>query len=164
MGGRGSWSEAWDEEIGYVEPHALHPGDPVRLRMARERMKHPPVRFTPAMMRVVAETIGECTASSDWSIAAASVEATHMHLLLTYSGRDIDRTAKWLAQQTTKAVRRRTDHAGPVWAKGRWRSFVFDAEYWRNVAAYIERHNVRRGLPARPYPFITPIADPMAGV
>jgi hypothetical protein len=35
---RGSWSDAWDDQIGYYEPHALHDGDPIRLRMAEERL------------------------------------------------------------------------------------------------------------------------------
>jgi len=53
---RGSWSATWDEEIGFVEPHVLHPGAPVRLRMAEERMKHPPVRLTETMLEAVADT------------------------------------------------------------------------------------------------------------
>jgi len=24
---RGHWSEAWDAQLGYIEPHTLHPGD-----------------------------------------------------------------------------------------------------------------------------------------
>ncbi len=27
---RGHWSSAWDEQIGFFEPHHLHAGDPVR--------------------------------------------------------------------------------------------------------------------------------------
>jgi hypothetical protein len=38
---RGHWSTAWDEELGFIEPHTLHPGDPVRKRMALERQKQP---------------------------------------------------------------------------------------------------------------------------
>jgi len=48
---RGSWSEAWDERIGFIEPHMLHPGDPIRRRMAEERMKHDPVRLLSDMIR-----------------------------------------------------------------------------------------------------------------
>jgi hypothetical protein len=43
---RGSWSEAWDEQIGFVEPHTLHAGDPVRHRMAEERMRYAVVRLS----------------------------------------------------------------------------------------------------------------------
>ena len=151
---RGHWSEAWDVELGFIEPHTLHPGDPIRKRMAQERMKHAPVGFTPEMMDVIMATVDECVAQSTWRIAAAAIECTHMHLLITYSGMDIDKTAKWLAQETTKAVHRKTAHTGPVWCEGRWRGFVYDLLHWDSSIAYIERHNVRRGLSAKPYGFI----------
>lgn len=153
---RGSWSDAWDEQIGYVEPHTLHPGDPVRHRMAEERMTHPPVRLSAEMIDVVGESIGDCVEKSrgGLTIAAAAIEPTHVHLAIPYSGRDIDVTAKWLADQTTKAVHSRTGHSGPVWCKGKWRSFIFQEEQWHATLAYIERHNQRRGRPAKPYRFI----------
>ena len=87
-------------------------------------------------------------------MAAAALEPTHMHLLIPYAGRDIDVTAKWLADQTTKAVHRATGHTGPVWCKGKWCSYVFDSAHWDSIREYIERHNERRGLARRPYPFL----------
>jgi len=154
---RGSWSAAWDDQIGFIEPHMLHPGDPVRLRMAEERMKHPPVRLTNTMIDVVAATIAECVAVSadGLAVAAAAIEPTHLHLLIPYSGRDIDNTAKWLADRMTKAIHRQTAHSGPVWCKGKWCSYVFDQANWDSAKEYIERHNVRRGRHARPYAFLT---------
>ena len=153
---RGSWSESWDAQIGFLEPHALHEGDPVRHRMAEERMRHPPVRLSHAMIDAVAHALADCIARSGGglSIAALTIETTHMHLLLPYTGRDIHRTAKWIADQTTKAIHRRTDHDGPVWCKGKWCTYVFDRSYWENTKAYIERHNERAGRPARPYWFV----------
>ncbi len=74
-----------------------------------------------------------------------------MHLLITYSGLDIKRTVKWLAQQTTKAVHRQTDHVGPVWCEGYWCSYVFDTAYWTNLVQYIQRHNLRHRESAQPY-------------
>lgn len=154
---RGHWSEAWDAQIGYVEPHVLHPGDPIRLRMAEERMQHKPVWMTTDMIQAVADAIGECVCKSKGglTIVAATIISTHMHLLIPFSGRDIDGTAKWLADQTTKGVHRDTAHQAPVWCKGKWRTFVFDPSHWDNAQAYIERHNSQHGLPVRPYPFIT---------
>ncbi len=116
---RGSWSAAWDEQIGLVEPHTLHPGDPVRVRMSLERMKHPPVRLDGTMIGLVVETLAGCAAESDWTVAAASVESTHTHLLLTYTSREIDNTVKWIKDRATKAIHRGTPHQGPVWCKGR---------------------------------------------
>jgi hypothetical protein len=157
---RGHWSDTWDEELGLIEPHTLHSGDPVRKRMAEERQKHPPVRLDTSMQIVVANTIGRCQGESDWQIAAASIEATHTHLLLTYTERDIDNTVKWLKDQMSKAIHRQTQHVGPVWCKGRWRSFIFDATIWCNTRRYIERHNERRGGGPRPYAFIRDVGDP----
>lgn len=153
---RGHWSEAWDAQIGYVEPHKLHPGDPVRRRMAQERMKHPPVRLTETMVGAVVAALTECVRESNGglTIVAAAVESTHMHLLIPYNGRNIDKTAKWLADQTTKAVHRATNHSGPVWGKGKWCSYVFDEKHWQNAIEYIERHNLRHGRAAKPYPFL----------
>lgn len=152
---RGHWSEAWDTELGFIEPHALHAGDPVRKRMAEERQKHPTVKLDAQMLSVVIDTIAHCCADSVWQIAAASIEPTHTHFLLTYSERDIDNTVKWLKDQTTKVIHREAQHAGPVWCKGRWRSFIYDGDAWNNTQRYIERHNVRRGAGPRPYSFLT---------
>lgn len=157
---RGSWSEAWDEQIGYIEPHTLHPGDPVRKRMAEERMKHEPVRFTDAMRAVIADTLGDLIARSrgGLSVTAATIEPTHVHLLIPYSGRDIDITAKWIADQTTKAIHKKCDHPGPVWTKNAWRVFVYTPQHWNATDAYIHRHNHRAGRPDNQYPWITPIS------
>ncbi len=152
---RGHWSETWDEQIGYIEPHMLHTGDPMRLRMARERMKHPEVRLTPQMIQVVVNTIAQCVEESPWSIIAGSIERTHMHLLITYTTRDIHKSMKWFAQEMTKAIHGLTPHEGPVWSEGKWLQFIFDESHWRNTITYIERHNIRRGLDPRPYSFLT---------
>jgi REP element-mobilizing transposase RayT len=157
---RGHWSDDWDEQLGYIEPHMLHEGDPVRKRMASERQSHPRVVLDELMTANVLATIDACCKDSDWRIAAASIEATHSHLLLTYTERDIDTTIKWLKDQITKAIHKNTSHAGPVWCKGRWRVFLFDPLVWRNTRRYIEAHNERRGVGPRPYSFVNDIPDP----
>ena len=151
---RGSWSDVWDDMIGFVDPHTLHEGDPARKRMAQERMLRDPVTLNEIMIDAVLGAIGVCAEQSQWSIVAASIEPTHTHLMFTYCGRDIHITAKWIADRTTKAVHRETQHQGPVWAKGKWCSYVFDESQWRNTIQYIERHNIRHGLDARPYSFV----------
>ncbi len=61
---RGSWSESWDEQIGFAEPHTLNEGDPIRERMAKERMKHEPVRLDTMMIDAVVGAIHRCASSS----------------------------------------------------------------------------------------------------
>ncbi len=148
---RGSWSSRWDQEIGYTEPHMLHPGDPVRLRMAQERMLHRPVVLDHLMSAAIERAIGQCAAASRWKVSAGTIEPTHIHLLLTPGTDDIDKTCKWLAQQMTKAVHEETEHRGPVWAEGKWCTRIWVESAWHNVRKYIERHNVRKGLGVRPF-------------
>jgi hypothetical protein len=74
-----------------------------------------------------------------------------MHLPISYTTRDIHKSMKWLAQQMTKDIHRLTKHEGSVWSEGKWLQFIFDEPHWRNTIAYIERHNVRRGVDRRPY-------------
>ncbi|MGA2796047.1 MAG: transposase [Thermoguttaceae bacterium] len=152
---RGSWSAAWDDQLGLIEPHMLHAGDPIRLRMSQERMQNSPVRLSKGMIEVVIPILGNCSSQSDWTIAAASVEMTHSHLLLTYTERDIDNTIKWIKDRTTKGIHQNTSHQGPVWCKGRWRTFIFDEEVWAAAKNYIEKHNIRRGIGPHPYEFLT---------
>ncbi len=52
------------------------------------------------------------------------------------------------------AFHRETPHTGPVWCKGRWRSFIFETDVWDNTCRYIERHNERRDALRRPYAFL----------
>ena len=122
--------------------------------MSQERAKHPPVRLGPDMIAAVVDTLVLCAGESDWRIAAASIESTHTHLLLTYTRRNIDVTVKWIKDRATKAIHANTPHQGPVWCKGKWRSFVFHEEGWDSVRTYIELHNERRGVGMRPYPFL----------
>jgi REP element-mobilizing transposase RayT len=123
--------------------------------MSQERIVHPPVRLDSAMIEAVVGAVGDCAASSDWLVAAASIESTHTHLLLSYTERDINGAVKWIKDRTTKAIHRSTPHRGPVWCKGKWRSFLFDWDVWAAVVTYIEGHNVRRGVGPQPYPFIS---------
>lgn len=153
--GRGSWSAAYDKQLGYVEPHQLHPGDPVRERMARERMAQPAVRFSASIRNAVADAIARCAVESDWQTGAFTLEPTHAHLLLTYTGRPIEKTVKWLKQSCTKAVHTQTAHDGKVWCEGSWRVFVFEPAQWNTTTRYIQQHHERRGH--GPHDFVTPI-------
>jgi REP element-mobilizing transposase RayT len=148
---RGSWSPGWDAQIGFTEPHTLYPGDPVRLRMSHERMQHAPVFLTPPMIAAIACAIGQCAQASPWKVVAGAIETTHLHLLLTNSDLDIDSTAKWLAQQLTKSIHKETPHRGPVWAEGKWCQYIANNTHWQNTIAYIESHNLRHNLGARPH-------------
>jgi hypothetical protein len=68
-----------------------------------------------------------------------------LHALLPYTGKDIDATTKWLADQTTKAVHRTTNHACPASVQ-RQLAIVHlrRAEIRQRADTYIQNHNPRR--------------------
>jgi hypothetical protein len=156
---RGSWSERWSSARGFFEPHRFHPGDEDREDIARGRMKEAPVTLTHEMTTAVIAAITACVEKSAGGlrIVAAAIEPTHMHLLLPCTGREIDTTAKWLADQTTKAVHRDTSHRGTVWTKNWWCDYIEVQEHWEIAILYIDDHNKRAGRGSRPYPFLAPV-------
>jgi hypothetical protein len=156
---RGSWSEGWSPSKGFYGAHQFHEGDARREAMARRRMTHPPVVLSIEMIDVIVEAISSCVERSQGGliIVAAAIEPTHAHLLLVNTGRDIDNTAKWLADQTTKAIHRKTLHQGPVWTKNPWCDHIDTQEHWDNAILYIDDHNRRAGRGTRPYPFLAPL-------
>jgi hypothetical protein len=142
---------------GFWEGHKFHDaGDTRREEKSRGRMNEPATVLSPEMTAAVAIGIGNCILRSHGGlkVMAAAIEPTHMHLLIPYSGRDIEITAKWLADQTTKAVHRETPHQGPVWSKNNWIRHIFAIENWENALLYIDDHNVRAGRGSRPYSFL----------
>ena len=145
---------------GFWDKHRFHDeADVLREETARRSMHEPPTAFTPEMAAAVAATIGNCIEQSrgGLKVMAAAIEPTHMHLLIPYSVRDIEITAKWLADQTTKAIHRQTPHRGPVWSKNNWIRHNFASEYWENALRYIDDHNIEAGRGSRPYPFLCDI-------
>lgn len=119
-------------------------------------MKHDTFVLTDDMINIVVDAIGDCVHRSNGGlrIMAAAIEPTHLHLLLPNTGHDIKITAKWIADQTTKAIHRRTAYVGPVWTSKPWCEQIDGTEHWTRLLSYIDEHNVRAGRGARPYSFL----------
>jgi len=152
---RGHWSSAWSMKEGYIEHRQRHEGQSEREVLAVDSMRHAAVTLTPEVQLIIENEIAACQKESPWKIAAAAIEPTHLHLLITYSGRPIEQTARWLAARMTQAIHRGTTHLGPVWTEGYWGESIADESHWRNLVGYIERHNIERGLGPRPFSFLT---------
>lgn len=156
---RGSWLKDWSPQSGYSQQRRYSPPDVRREEMARRKLRFAPVAFTAEMIAAVVAALAECVERSQGGllIMAATVEPTHIHLLLPDTGRDIDTTAKWLADRTTKAIHVQTTHTGPVWTSKNWCEHIGDQEHWEQALRYIDDHNVRAGRGSRPYAFLCPL-------
>jgi len=156
---RGSWLKEWSPKEGYGPVRRLADADPSREAMARRQMNHDACMLTEEMIDAVVDSISDCVIRSKGglTIMAAAIEPTHVHLLLPNTGRDIDVMVKWLADQTTKAIHRRTTHSGPVWTSKPWCEYIDDDVHWEQLLQYIDEHNIRAGRGSRPYPFLCEI-------
>ncbi len=89
---------------------------------------------------------------------ACAIEPTHVHLLVGPVREDIGRFVGRLKGTSSSAVLQHPANRDRtrVWTAGYWKVFLFDDDALPPVAAYIERHNTRRGLPVAPHPWLTP--------
>jgi REP element-mobilizing transposase RayT len=142
--------------------HKLNLPDPTTSAVAAGIAKEPPKILSPVERDIVAATIGEVLRTQmepGARIHAGAIEDNHTHLLLGPLDEPIDRVVGRLKGRTSSAViaagiepaRQRT------WTAGYWKVFLFELDAVPVVVEYISDHNRRRGLPAAPYDWITPI-------
>jgi len=150
---RGHWSKRWDAERGLVDRGRLVEGDPRRRRLAENLRRFEPTLITPEIEKSIEAALVDCVARSRGGliIAAGAIEATHIHLLIVAGKREIDVTAKWIADQTAKAVNRLVRRPSKLWAAKKWICEIEESKHWDEVARYIEDHNQRRGMGRRPF-------------
>jgi REP element-mobilizing transposase RayT len=155
---RGSWRDG--ELIG---------PDPYLLAEARARMTKGAVILTPAERELVAEMFGFTVRQQNHRVLAATVQATHCHLILAPLKENIDNVVARLKYRSASAVlqRRRENPTGTVgpcvprslWTGGKFITFIYSHAHLRNAVGYVRRHNEREGLPADPYDWISPYEE-----
>jgi hypothetical protein len=82
-----------------------------------------------------------------------------VHILLGPVEEKIHKTAGRFKGTTSSALLALPANKGRehTWTARYWKVFLFDHVGVAVVKAYIEAHNLRRGLEASPYPWITPL-------
>jgi hypothetical protein len=90
---------------------------------------------------------------------ACAVEPNHVHLLVSPLNEEVAKYAGRMKGRTSSEVRKqpRNQSRQRIWTADYWKVFLFDMEAVAVVKQYIEDHNVRRGLPAAPFPWLTPL-------
>lgn len=171
---RGHWSPLFDlYDRLRVRGGCLNPPDRVTLTVARRRAKEPPKVLNAEEIQVASNTLGVHIAPGLPGVDeipgkpgaickpvafAAAIEPTHVHLLVGPVAEDLARFVGRLKGTSSGAVldlpgnsnRRR------VWTAGYWKVFLATEEAVETVKKYIDAHNVRRGLAAAPFPWLSP--------
>ncbi len=88
---------------------------------------------------------------------AAGIEDNHVHLLLGPLEEDLDRYVGRLKGQTSSVLKRLPGNGSRthIWTAKFWRVFLYDNLALQTVRSYIINHNIRRGMRADPYPWVT---------
>ncbi len=156
---RGHWSPLFDFYGRLIaKGRQLRMSDPVTCSVSMAVAKETPKILNAAERDTVAENIGQI-ARNGVGLHAAAIEPTHVHLLAGPITEDVGRFAGRLKGMTSSAVlgvpgngrRKRT------WTSGYWKVFLYDLESMVAVKSYIDDHNLRRGLPAEPFDWLTPL-------
>jgi hypothetical protein len=166
---RGHWSPLYDFYGRLMERGGqLNMPDPVTKRVAVERAKEPPMILGDDEIASVAASIGglvhgNCDRTPGEipkpATFAAAVERTHVHLLFGPMYEEIGRCVGRIKGTSSSVVLGLPPHQGRsrVWTAGYWKVFLYDQLAVETVKQYIDAHNLRRGLDADPFPWISPV-------
>ena len=132
-----------------------------------ERMNGQATALTPIERETAAGAFGAASAQYRHSAFAATVQATHVHIVLAPMREDIGKVIARLKRRSTIALRAISpailagkQGAGQdgraIWTAGRYVEFVFDERHLANLIEYVRDHNRRADLPADPFDWIQP--------
>ena len=167
---RGHWSPLFDL-YGQITAQGgrLQLPDTTTRRVAAEKAREPAKILDASETTVVAAALGALvrpplaprTPDQEAMPAcyAAAIEATHVHLLVGPVQEELSRCVGRMKGTSSSAVLALRPNQGRhrVWTGGYWKVFLFDMATVQAVKRYIDEHNVRRGLPAEPFAWITPL-------
>jgi REP element-mobilizing transposase RayT len=162
---RGHWSPLFDLYGSIREQGGqLNSPDEITRTRSGATLTEAAKRLTEEEIAVVASELGQHLAVSGVADSqlppawAATIEANHVHLLVGPVNEDLARFVGRLKGRTSSVVGALpvNSERERVWTSGYWKVFLFDAVGVVAVKRYIDLHNVRRGLPAEPFPCISP--------
>jgi REP element-mobilizing transposase RayT len=165
---RGSGSKAIDSDI-IAQLGELHrgrkrvqpPGSVVRdfYDKAAKLLRHQLLKFDESARAVVADAFKEVIQEERYTCYACAVMPDHVHILI----RKHKDKAEVIADRLKSVSRLRLCESGhrpddhPTWCGGCvWHIFLDHPDEVRRTIGYIERNPLAIGLPAQPWPFITP--------
>jgi hypothetical protein len=162
---RGHWSPLFDFSGRLLETGGRFglPDESTR-RVAGSSLEAPKV-LSPADLAVVADRIREQVSCPTGSCPpgprcfAAALEPTHVHLLLGPKQEKFSRCVGRLTGTSSSAVLKVPGNEGRSldWTEDYWKVFLFNAVALETVKHSIDEQNRRRGLPAEPSEWISPL-------
>jgi hypothetical protein len=154
----GTWVRG--DRRGWIDDGRLMPADLELEAADRRRLKHPPFLFERSQLRDVGHTIGTSLVTRmRVPVLALHVGAWHFHVVVGLQPEEAPTAAKCAKD----AVRFKLRPSRPIWTADYDKRFCFDVAALERRVRYVERHNEAMGWPARPWDFITPLEEYLAG-
>ena len=148
----GSWLRG--DQRGWVDDGVIFPADPPLEAADRARLKHSPYRFSPLQLFNVGGMIGRAVIERlHVTVLAMTVQTWHVHFVIGHTSHGVESVVKCAKD----AVRWGLKPGRPVWTEGFDKRFCFDAAALRKRVRYVEKHNVRVDMAARPWDFVTDV-------
>jgi hypothetical protein len=142
--------------------------DPFLEETIRQRLTADTVVLSVVEMILVAAAMGQAVREKGWRVYAATVQATHAHLIFAPLREDITDVIATLKYRSACAVlelRRNTrqEVGRSLWTEGQYPVFIYDNDHLHNAIEYVRGHNLRAGREADPYPWIEAMKSDGAG-
>ena len=143
----GTWLRG--DRRGWVDDGKIMPADPQREDMDRQQLKYPPFYFNQAQQLAagvfVIRSAREKLRTPIWALA---IEPWHMHVVTGPFDKPIGEASKEFKLSVLHGL-----HLGrPIWSKGYDKRWCAEPDVVAARVRYVERHNVRRDMPAQRWP------------
>ncbi len=148
----GTWLRG--DRRGWVDEGVTYPADPILEANDRQRMKHDVFLFVANDLVRIGEALGRALIDRlQQRILALTVQTWHVHFVIGATETEMGEVVK-CAKDSARYL---LQPGRPIWSDGHDKRFCFDQRAVCARVAYVERHNVERGWPARPWDFIVPL-------
>jgi hypothetical protein len=145
----GTWLRG--DRRGWVDDGVIFPSDPGLEATDRQRMKHPVFLFDPGQFLAIGEMIGGSLRERlGLRLLALTVQTWHVHTVVAATKHPVERIVKCVKDAARWGLR----PGRPIWSDGYDKRFCFDEQSVHSRIEYVERHNSRIGLSAKPWGFL----------
>ena len=145
----GTWLRG--DRRGWVDDGLVLPPNPDLEAADRLRMKHDVFLFDPSQFLAIGDMIGRSLRERfGVRLLALTVQTWHVHVVVAATEHAVEKIVKCAKD----AVRWGLRPGRPIWSDGYDKRFCFDEQSVLCRIGYVERHNLRVGVPAKPWAFI----------
>jgi hypothetical protein len=145
----GTWLRG--DQRGWTDRGRILPSNPELEASDRQKLKYPVFLFAHEQFSIVGSWIGKSSNERlSMKIFALPVRSWHVHVLAAATENSIEKIVKCAKDSVRWGLR----PGRPIWTEHYDKRLCFDDESIWNRIEYIERHNMKIGLPAKPWGFI----------